>query len=51
MAASSAANQSLCDIAQSYARCAAHVAFPGLGHVAKAGDGYAWVPVNYPQPL
>jgi glyoxylase-like metal-dependent hydrolase (beta-lactamase superfamily II) len=28
----------------------AHIAFPGLGHVAKAGDAYAWVPVNYPQP-
>jgi glyoxylase-like metal-dependent hydrolase (beta-lactamase superfamily II) len=30
---------------------AAHIAFPGLGHVAKLGDVYAWVPVNYPQPL
>ena len=28
----------------------AHIAFPGLGHVIKAGDAYAWVPVNYPQP-
>ena len=25
----------------------AHLAFPGLGHVTKAGDAYAWVPVNY----
>jgi glyoxylase-like metal-dependent hydrolase (beta-lactamase superfamily II) len=30
---------------------AAHIAFPGLGHLAKVGDAYAWVPVNYPQPL
>ncbi len=29
---------------------AAHIAFPGLGHVGKLGDAYAWVPVNYPQP-
>ena len=28
----------------------AHIAFPGLGHVTKAGNAYAWVPVNYPQP-
>lgn len=34
---------------QGYWVGAAHIAFPGLGHVAKAGDGYAWVPVNYPQ--
>ena len=26
---------------------AAHVAFPGLGHVRKAGAGYAWLPLNY----
>jgi glyoxylase-like metal-dependent hydrolase (beta-lactamase superfamily II) len=35
---------------QKYWIGAAHLAFPALGHVAKAGDGYAWVPVNYPQP-
>ena len=34
---------------QGYWIGAAHIAFPALGHVAKAGDGYAWVPVNYPQ--
>jgi glyoxylase-like metal-dependent hydrolase (beta-lactamase superfamily II) len=28
----------------------AHLAFPGLGHLTKAAAGYAWVPVNYPQP-
>ena len=28
----------------------AHIAFPGLGHLTNAGDAYAWVPVNYPQP-
>jgi glyoxylase-like metal-dependent hydrolase (beta-lactamase superfamily II) len=26
---------------------AAHVAFPGLGHVRKDGAGYAWLPLNY----
>jgi glyoxylase-like metal-dependent hydrolase (beta-lactamase superfamily II) len=25
---------------------AAHIAFPGLGHVVKAGDAYAWQPVG-----
>jgi glyoxylase-like metal-dependent hydrolase (beta-lactamase superfamily II) len=25
----------------------AHIPFPGLGHVRKEGDGYAWVPANY----
>ncbi|MDH0863026.1 MBL fold metallo-hydrolase [Mitsuaria sp. GD03876] len=25
----------------------AHVSFPGLGHVAKDGKGYRWVPANY----
>jgi hypothetical protein len=28
---------------------AAHVQFPGLGHVRTAGKGYQWVPVNYTQ--
>jgi len=26
---------------------AAHVPFPGIGHVRSEGAGYAWVPVNY----
>lgn len=26
---------------------AAHVSFPGLGHVARDGDRYRWVPANY----
>jgi glyoxylase-like metal-dependent hydrolase (beta-lactamase superfamily II) len=25
----------------------AHIAFPGIGHVRKDGDGYAWVPIDY----
>ncbi len=30
---------------------AAHLAFPGIGHVRTAGTGYAWVPANYaPSP-
>ncbi|MGJ7471949.1 MBL fold metallo-hydrolase [Kosakonia cowanii] len=26
---------------------AAHIAFPGIGKVIKAGNGYRWVPINY----
>jgi glyoxylase-like metal-dependent hydrolase (beta-lactamase superfamily II) len=26
---------------------AAHIAFPGLGHIRKAGQGYDWLPLNY----
>jgi hypothetical protein len=26
---------------------AAHIAFPGLGHIRKNGNTYDWVPVNY----
>lgn len=26
---------------------AAHISFPGIGHVRKQGNGYRWVPVNY----
>ena len=33
--------------AQGYWVGAAHLAFPGLGHLTKAGDGYAWLPANY----
>jgi len=29
---------------------AAHISFPGLGHVRKEGAAYAWVPVIY-QPV
>ncbi|HML53270.1 MAG TPA: MBL fold metallo-hydrolase [Solidesulfovibrio magneticus] len=25
----------------------AHIAFPGIGHVAKAGQGYQWIPAPY----
>jgi glyoxylase-like metal-dependent hydrolase (beta-lactamase superfamily II) len=28
---------------------AAHLQFPGLGHLATQGKGYKWVPVNYTQ--
>ena len=28
---------------------AAHIQFPGLGHVVKDGAGYRWIPVNYTQ--
>ena len=24
-----------------------HIAFPGVGHVARAGTGYAWVPMAW----
>lgn len=26
---------------------AAHIAFPGLGHIRRAGNKYEWVPLNY----
>lgn len=26
---------------------AAHISFPGLGHVRRQGKGYAWVPAEY----
>jgi glyoxylase-like metal-dependent hydrolase (beta-lactamase superfamily II) len=26
---------------------AAHMSFPGIGHVVKSGTGYMWIPVNY----
>ncbi|MDB5977111.1 MAG: fold metallo-hydrolase, partial [Nevskia sp.] len=26
---------------------AAHISFPGLGHIRAEGKGYVWVPVNY----
>ncbi|MDE3009989.1 MAG: MBL fold metallo-hydrolase [Pseudomonadota bacterium] len=28
---------------------AAHIAFPGIGHLRKAGQGYQWIPVNFTQ--
>lgn len=28
---------------------AAHIAFPGIGHLRTAGEGYQWIPVNYTQ--
>lgn len=28
---------------------ATHIAFPGMGHVRKAGEGYEWLPLNYTQ--
>ncbi|WP_448095760.1 MBL fold metallo-hydrolase [Luteibacter yeojuensis] len=33
--------------AKGYWVAAAHVSFPGLGHLKRAGNGYQWVPVNY----
>jgi glyoxylase-like metal-dependent hydrolase (beta-lactamase superfamily II) len=32
---------------QGYIVGAAHISFPGLGHLRTNGKGYAWVPVNY----
>jgi glyoxylase-like metal-dependent hydrolase (beta-lactamase superfamily II) len=29
---------------------AAHIQFPGIGHLRAAGKGWQWVPVNYTQP-
>lgn len=33
--------------AKGYYLAFAHVSFPGIGHVRKAGNGYEWLPVNY----
>jgi glyoxylase-like metal-dependent hydrolase (beta-lactamase superfamily II) len=35
---------------QGYWVGAAHLSFPGLGHLRSEGVGYAWVPVNYGVP-
>jgi glyoxylase-like metal-dependent hydrolase (beta-lactamase superfamily II) len=32
---------------QGYIVGAAHISFPGLGHLRANGKGYAWVPINY----
>jgi glyoxylase-like metal-dependent hydrolase (beta-lactamase superfamily II) len=32
---------------QGYLVGAAHLSFPGLGHVRPASNGYMWIPVNY----
>ena len=29
---------------------AAHLSFPGLGHIRAADKGYVWLPVNYSVP-
>jgi hypothetical protein len=29
---------------------AAHLAFPGLGHLRADGTGYDWIPANYAVP-
>ncbi|SEV89775.1 MBL fold metallo-hydrolase [Luteibacter sp. 329MFSha] len=34
-------------VAKGYWVAAAHVSFPGLGHIRRTASGYAWVPVNY----
>ncbi len=36
---------------QGYWVAAAHIAFPGLGHVQKEGSGYRWVAANYSTQL
>jgi glyoxylase-like metal-dependent hydrolase (beta-lactamase superfamily II) len=33
--------------AKGYSVAFAHVSFPGIGHIRKAGTGYEWIPVNY----
>ena len=33
-----------------YLVAAAHLPFPGIGHLRAEGKGYAWVPVNYAIP-
>lgn len=36
---------------QGYWVAAAHISFPGLGHVQRDGQGYRWVPGNYTTQL
>lgn len=36
---------------QGYWVAAAHIAFPGIGHVQKEGSGYRWVAANYSTQL
>jgi glyoxylase-like metal-dependent hydrolase (beta-lactamase superfamily II) len=36
---------------QGYWVAAAHIAFPGLGHVQHEGNAYRWVPANYTTQL
>jgi hypothetical protein len=41
----------LADVAQQgYLVAAAHLSFPGLGHIRPAGAGYTWLPTNYSTP-
>lgn len=36
------------DLSQSHELVAGpHLSFPGLGHIIRAGDGFAWVPIPY----
>jgi glyoxylase-like metal-dependent hydrolase (beta-lactamase superfamily II) len=32
---------------EGYWIAAAHISFPGIGHVSAIGNGYRWVPINY----
>jgi glyoxylase-like metal-dependent hydrolase (beta-lactamase superfamily II) len=49
--AEKARRKALIDAAQNgYLVAAAHVAFPGIGHVRAQGTAFAWVPVNYTVP-
>ena len=36
---------------QGYWVAAAHISFPGFGHVKREGDGYRWVESNYTTQL
>ena len=33
--------------AHGYWVAGAHLSFPGIGHLRRAGAGYVWLPVNY----
>jgi hypothetical protein len=33
-----------------YWMAAAHLSFPGIGHVRAEGSGYVWLPANYSIP-
>lgn len=47
-AAEKAREHVLADVAKNgYLVAGAHIAFPGIGHVAVDGSGYRWLPVSY----
>jgi hypothetical protein len=38
---------SVCHCVDTDSKAAAHLPFPGIGHLRADGKGYDWVPANY----